>query len=135
MQPAASRGHRTQSILQLIPPGAPLWRAASVASVALAFWLSVAPMSVPSGEPGDVVRPDMLLHVVMHAGLASLAGLAWGRAPGAALALGLAIYLEVAQVAAPGRSFNMSDLASNLVGASLGLPAARMLSRLPLWRG
>lgn len=110
-----------------------LWRAAHLSAFMAVFWLSVAPIKVPSGSGGPVgVRPDMLIHLGVHAVLGALAALAWGRAAGFWITLWLAVYLEAVQISAPGRSFSADDLVSNMLGGALGVWAAQRA--LTLWR-
>ena len=116
-------------------PSAAFWRGAHAAAALAVFWLSVAPIEVPSAPVGVLgtagLRTDMLLHVAAHGVLGVLARLGWRERAGAALALWLAVYLEAVQLSAPGRSFSVADMGSNLVGAALGVwLASRAISLL-----
>jgi VanZ family protein len=100
------------------------WRAVAAVAAATVFWLSLTPQPPqPAGLPD---RADLAAHAIMHAGLALT--LARGfPALGPALACALAVYLEVAQLSAPGRTFALSDLAANGLGVVIGLWLARRI--------
>lgn len=108
----------------MIPP---LHPALAWAVVAAACWLSLTPQPPPPPDIGSV-RADLLAHLAMHGGVASTLVLARVRAA-AWIALALALYLEAAQLSAPGRDFDLADLAANLIGAWLGLRLAAAAAR------
>lgn len=106
----------------------PALRAAAVATVLLVCWLSLTPRPPqPEGLPSG---SDLLVHLAMHAAVAALLVTGWrGRTAVAPVCAALAIGLEAAQLAIPGRSFALADLAMNLLGAGLGWAAAKGLLR------
>jgi VanZ family protein len=100
------------------------WRAVAASTAATAFWLSLTPQPPqPAGLPD---RADLAAHAIMHAALALTLRRGF-PAVGPALAWALAVYLEVAQLAAPGRTFAFSDLAANMIGVIAGLRLALLM--------
>jgi VanZ family protein len=108
-------------------------RVAAACAVALAAWLSLTPTPpVPTGLPSGA---DLVVHFLMHAGVAWLVFLGWrpGRGP-ALLVLALAVALEAGQSLSPGRVVSALDLAMNLAGALAGAGAAVALRRVTCGR-
>lgn len=103
-----------------------LVRAAALVIVAVAAWLSLTP-NPPSGPEG-VELSDLVVHFLMHLGVASSLLLGWTRRRTLWIVLGLAVGLEVAQLAIPGRLFDLRDLAANLVGAGVGAGLVLLLT-------
>lgn len=98
-------------------------RALALGVVALAVWLSLTPR--PPAVAGLPSGSDLLVHLLMHAGVAWALLRAWPGAGPAALAL--AVALEAGQLAVPGRHFFFGDMAANMAGVALGALAQPIL--------
>lgn len=78
---------------------------------------------------------DKLGHLVLIGGLAGLADVAarrrdWGRVPAAPLVVGvIALLEELTQIWLPTRSFDLGDLAADLVGIALFTLLSRAIAR------
>jgi hypothetical protein len=110
-------------------------RLAAVLNAALVGWLSLTPK--PPKLPGLVpTGEDLAAHVAMHTALAAALVMGWPGVGAAAVAFGLAVALEVGQLAVPGRTADWRDLVANLLGATLGGGGAAYLARFipPRWR-
>ncbi len=96
--------------------------------VGAAVWLSLTPK--PPMIEGLPQNSDLVVHFLMHAGVAGALWLTWpqGRALAAAI-VALAVALELGQLVVTGRVFAMSDMAANLLGAGAGALGAAMLRR------
>ncbi len=111
----------------LPPPGGRLARAGALAITALVAGLSLSPnLSVPDSAPGHT---DLVIHLCMQGALGFSLVHGWPRAlPSVVLVLaGLVVGLELGQIWVPGRTFAMSDLLTNAVGACFGALLARWL--------
>lgn len=96
-----------------------LFRAASLAALALASWLSLTPR--PPQLSGLPENSDKLAHFAMHFGLAFLLSLGWRMEIARPVALGAALALEIGQLLSPGRTASLWDLVANLLGMGAGL--------------
>ncbi len=103
-------------------------RVLALCVVSAAVWLSLTPKPpMVEGLPQD---SDLVVHFLMHLGVAGALWLTWP--PGRALALviaALAVGLEMGQLAVTGRVFALPDMAANLIGAGAGALGATMLRR------
>ena len=111
-------------------------RLGALALVAVVAWLSLTPKPPPL--PGMLPSSeDLVAHALMHMAVAGSLVAGWPGPGRIALAYALAVGLEVAQVAVPGRTFDLRDLLANLSGAAwgAGLAAAYLVPLTPpRWR-
>lgn len=106
-------------------------RMAALLIVLLATWLSLTPR--PPRIEGLPADSDLVVHAIMHAGVAGALWMGWPQRGAwvAAMALILAVLLEAGQLWVPGRVFSFGDLRANLFGAAVGMLLAARVG-LPL---
>jgi hypothetical protein len=104
-----------------------LIRLLAIALVGLVAWLSLTPK--PPSLPGLPESSDLAVHLAMHLAMAGTLLLGWPGAGRIALAIVLAVALEVAQFGIVGRHFSVADLLANLIGAGLGCGLASAYGR------
>jgi VanZ family protein len=92
-------------------------RAASLLIVATASWLSLAPN--PPRAPEGVAISDLVVHFLMHFGMAGSLLLGWPDRRTVWIVIALAAGLEIAQLGIPGREFDLRDMAANFSGAAV----------------
>lgn len=106
-------------------------RVLALCVVAAAVWLSLTPK--PPMIAGLPQNSDLVVHFLMHVGMAGALWLAWPRGRALALAIvALAIALELGQLAVTGRVFAPSDMTANLLGAGCGVFGAALMRRYAL---
>ncbi len=102
----------------------------------IAAWFCVALIALLSLLPAqEMVRTGLggqLEHFIAYAGTGAIAALAYRRVPAWRLAVALAAYaglLEIAQNFSPGRSPALIDATASALGAAAGLTLARAAAR------
>lgn len=114
------------------PAGLALWRAATIAYMALVATASLLPIGL--GRAGGVPHIDKLAHLLMYMGMAFLLCRSFNADKSPArrrlVCLGCAVVfgvlMEVLQYAfAPSRSFSLADIIANTLGAGIGTLALR----------
>lgn len=107
--------------IRRLGPGRWLPRIGAICLTSLVVVLSLMPnISVPDSAPNNT---DLAIHLAMHGATGFALLYAWHTWPQwvlPSLAV-LVIALEVGQIWVPGRSFSVADLATNVVGAALGV--------------
>ena len=108
-------------------------RAAFVGCLTVIAWASLLP---PEQIPEGAEVSDKVAHALGYALLGALAvasGLRW--LPAVALATGIGLVLEVAQLMTGYRRFEWTDLAADAAGAALGATLMSLVARWPTGRG
>lgn len=89
---------------------------------------------VPQPDLGVPEGTDKALHLIAYGVIAGCAGLGFGnwnqRVLAGTTAIGIGIYLEIAQLAWVSRSGSVADGVSNTVGVILGLAGAWLILKL-----
>lgn len=106
----------------------PAWLRLAAATLALVLAANLLYHGAQSYAVGLIPRPwDKLVHLAFFGGMAGLAWIVLGaRGAGAhlgaiAVAVGIGVLDEVAQMRLPGRSVDVADFAADFVGAALGV--------------